>query len=67
MILIDRKTFNLQVSEKFIFLLKKAEWFTTKNKNEWLYLGFIIPANLTRQPMWVIIIGRARVETETLK
>ena len=48
MILIDPKTFNLQVCKKFIFLLKKAEWFTTKNKNEWLYLGFIIPANLTR-------------------
>ena len=34
MILIDPKTFNLQVSEKFIFLEKKANWFTTKDENE---------------------------------
>ena len=34
MILIDAKTFNLQVSEKFIFLLTKAKGFATKDKNE---------------------------------
>ena len=32
MIPIGTKTFNLRVSEKFIFLKKKAKWFTTKIK-----------------------------------
>ncbi len=34
-------------------------------KMEQLYLSFTVSENLTRQRMWVIIIGTTRVKTET--